>query len=416
MKYQSRIVDSELARLLASTGAVVLEGPKAVGKTETAEQLAASTVHLDVDANARHLAQVDPTLILEGSVPRLIDEWQIEPNIWNHVRREVDKRQLPGQFILTGSAVPADDHTRHTGAGRFSRLRMRPMTLYETGHSTGDVSLSALFDGKVPRVADPGHTVAQIIDRVCVGGWPVVTGLSPEKAQRAMRSYLGEIERTDIQRVDGVKRDPQRVKRVLRSFARNIATQASIMTIATDAGGSDGPLERKTVAEDIKALERLMIIEDLPAWAPNLRSRAQLRVAATRHFVDPCLAVAALNASPSKLIKDFNFFGFLFESLVVRDLRVYMQEVGGRIFHYRDSEDLEVDVILEADDGRWAAIEVKLGLNNLDGAAKTLLKFADKIDTTLSGKPEFLAIVTATGAGYRRDDGVYLLPIRTLGP
>jgi len=416
MLYQNRIVDSELTRLLASTGAVVLEGPKAVGKTETAKQRAASAVHLDVDSNARQLARVDPALLLEGAVPRLIDEWQIAPDLWNHVRHEVDKRQLPGQFILTGSAVPADDHTRHTGAGRFSRLRIRPMTLYETGHSTGDVSLSALFAGEAPRAADPGHTVRQIIDRVCVGGWPAFTGLPPQDAQRAIRSYLSEIARADIQRVDGVKRNSMRINRVLRSFARNVATQASIITIATDAGGSDGPLERKTVSGDIAALERLMIIEDLQAWAPNLRSRAKLRTAATRHFVDPCLAVAALNTSPDKLLKDLNFFGFLFESLVVRDLRVYMQEVGGHTFHYRDSNDLEVDVILETQDGRWAAIEVKLGVNDLDAAANTLLKFAAKIDTTLSGEPEFLAVVTATGPGYRRSDGVYLLPIGTLQP
>ncbi len=416
MLYQNRVVDRELTRLLASTGAVVLEGPKAVGKTETAKQRAASAVQLDVNSSARQLAMVDPALLLEGNVPRLIDEWQIAPDLWNYVRHEVDKRQLPGQFILTGSAVPADDHSRHTGAGRFSRLRIRPMTFYETGHSTGDVSLSDLFAGETPRAADPGHTVRQIVDRVCIGGWPAITRLPPQEAQRAMRSYLSEIARADIQRVDGVKRNPTRITRIIRSFARNVATQASITTIATDAGGSDGPLERKTVSEDITALERLMIVEDLQAWAPNLRSRAMLRKATTRHFVDPCLAVAALNSSPDKLLRDLNFFGYLFESLVVRDLRVYMQEIGGHTFHYRDSEDLEVDVILETLDGRWAAIEVKLGANDLDAAANTLLKFANKIDSTLSGEPEFLAVVTANGPAYRRSDGVYHLPIGTLKP
>lgn len=417
MEYQRRVVDDELTDLLASTGAVVLEGPKAVGKTETARQRAASEVRLDVDVNSRELARIDPALLLKGLTPRLIDEWQIEPNLWNHVRREVDSRRgLTGQFILTGSAVPADDATRHTGAGRIARLRMRPMTLYETGHSSGDVSLSAMFASERPRASDSGLTIPQIIDRVCVGGWPAFAGKSPEEAQRAMRSYLDEIARTDIQRVGGVSRDPSKVKRVLRSIARNVATQASDTTIAADVGGSDGPLDRKTVAKFQDALDRLMIIEDLPAWTPELRSRIRLRTAATRHFVDPSLAVAALNASPTKLLKDLNFFGLLFESLVVRDLRVYLQNAGGRLMHYRDSENLEVDVILEMEDERWAAIEVKLGIGQIDDGAKTLLKFFQKIDTTRCGEPTFLAVITATGSGYRRDDGVYVLPIGTLKP
>ncbi|MEK7410014.1 MAG: AAA family ATPase, partial [Actinomycetota bacterium] len=303
MEYQRRIIDDELARRLLSIGAVVIEGPRAVGKTETARQRATSTVLLDIDTSARQLAKIDPALLLEGSTPRLIDEWQVEPDLWNQVRREVDRRQLPGQFILTGSAVPADDITRHTGAGRFSRIRMRPMTLYEAGYSTGDVSLLALFEGGAPRAADSGLTISQVIDRVCIGGWPAFIKLTPEEAQREMRSYLDEIAKTDIRRVDGVRRDPRRIRRVLQSFARNIATQVSIRTIAADVDGADGSLDRKTVADDLNSLERLMIIEDLPAWAPALRSRTSLRTAATRHFVDPCLAVAALNASPAKLLK-----------------------------------------------------------------------------------------------------------------
>ena len=416
MEYQRRIIDDELARRLLSIGAVVIEGPRAVGKTETARQRATSAVLLDIDTSARQLAKIDPALLLEGSTPRLIDEWQVEPDLWNQVRREVDRRQLPGQFILTGSAVPADDITRHTGAGRFSRIRMRPMTLYEAGYSTGDVSLLALFEGGAPRAADSGLTISQVIDRVCIGGWPAFIKLTPEEAQREMRSYLDEIAKTDIRRVDGVRRDPRRIRRVLQSFARNIATQVSIRTIAADVDGADGSLDRKTVADDLNSLERLMIIEDLPAWAPALRSRTSLRTAATRHFVDPCLAVAALNASPAKLLKDLNFFGFLFESLVVRELRVYMQHSGGRLWHYRDENNLEVDVIIEMEDASWAAIEVKLGIKQVDEAAKTLLKFASKIDTTRCGEPAFLAVVTATGYGYVRADGVYVLPIGTIKP
>lgn len=416
MEYQSRIVDDQLRRQLTSIGAVVLEGSKAVGKTETARQNAASTVHLDIDTSARQLAKIDPALLLEGPAPRLIDEWQMEPDLWNQIRHEVDRRNLPGQFILTGSAVPADDVARHTGAGRFSRIRVRPMTLFETGHTTGDISLSGLFTGDAPRATDSGFTISQIIDRVCIGGWPAFARLTPDEAQREMRSYLDEIAKTDIRRVDGIHRDPSKVKRVLQSFARNVATQAKIMTVAADAGGSDGSLTYKTVVEYLNSLERLMIIEDLPAWAPALRSRTSLRKGLTRHFVDPCLAVAALNASPAKLLKDLNFFGLLFESLVVRDLRVYMQHSGGRLLHYRDENDLEVDVIIEMEDASWAAIEVKLGLKQIDEAAKNLLKFASKIDTARCGEPTFLAVVTAIGYGYVREDGVYVLPIGTLMP
>ena len=416
VKYQSRIVDDELTRLLKATGAVVLEGPKAVGKTWSAGQVSASNVFLDIDSGALQLAKIDPFLLLKGSTPRLIDEWQMEPDLWNHIRREVDRRQLPGQFILTGSAVPADDVARHTGAGRFSRMRIRPMTLYETGHSTGDISLSTLFAGGVPSATDSGLTISHVIDRVCIGGWPAFAGLPPDEAQRAMRSYLDEIARTDIRRVDGVHRDPLKVKRVLQSFARNVATQAANSTIAADVGGTDTTIGRETVGEYLTSLERLMIIEDLPAWAPALRSRASLRAAATRHFIDPCLAVAALNASPAKLLKDLNFFGLLFESLVTRDLRVYMQHAGGRLSHYRDSDDLEVDLIIEMEDSSWAAIEVKLGPKQVDDAAKTLLQFAKKIDTARCGEPAFLAVVTATGYGYARADGVFVLPIGTLKP
>jgi len=416
MAYEQRVVDAELRQLLCATGCVVVEGPKAVGKTETSRQIAASVVQLDTDANARQLAAADPGLLLSGDAPRLIDEWQLAPSLWNYVRREVDDRGRPGQFILTGSAVPADDTSRHTGAGRMARLRMRPMTLLESGHSSGDVSLSALLAGSGPRAADTGLTVAGVIDRICVGGWPQFTKLDPADAQRAMRAYLDEITRTDIHRVDGVRRDPGRVRRVLRSLARHTATSTSNRNLAADAGGADGPLERDTVREYVAALERLMIVEDVPAWAPTLRSRARLRSADIHHFVDPCVAVAALRGSPASLLNDLEFVGFLFESLVVRDLRVYLQPTGGKVLHYRDSNDLEVDVILETDDGRWAAVEVKVGAGQVDAAARTLQKFAEVVDTTRLGKPAFLAVVTATGYGFTRDDGVHVLPIGTLGP
>jgi predicted AAA+ superfamily ATPase len=414
MNYQPRIIDEELGSLLSAIGAVVLEGPKAVGKTETASQHAKSAVYLDSDESARQLAGLDARMLLQGAVPRLIDEWQVEPNLWNQIRREVDRRGLSGQFILTGSATPTADATRHSGAGRFSRIRMRPMTLFETKHSTGDVSLSKLFSGEMPSATDSGLTIPNIIDRICIGGWPSIAGRPVGQAQRAMRSYLNEISSTDIQHVSGVNHNPTRVQRVLQSVARNVANKASNATIAADVGGSDGPIDSETVAQYLQTLERLMVIEDLPAWTPQLRSRARVRSASARHFADPCLAVAALNASPAKLLRDLNFLGLLFESLVVRDLRVYIQSLGGRLLQYRDSDNLEVDIILETDEGNWAAVEVKLGVNQIDDGAETLIKFSNKIDTKSCGAPVFMAVVTATGYGYRRNDGVYVLPIGSL--
>lgn len=416
MNYQPRVIDEELTSLLLATGAVVIEGPKAVGKTETANQHAMSAVHLDSDENSRKLAGLDARLLLQGPAPRLIDEWQMVPEIWNQVRREVDKRRLPGQFILTGSATPADNATRHTGAGRFSRIRMRPMSLFETKHSTGDVSLSKLFSGDTPHATDSGLTISNIVERICIGGWPSFTGRPVGEAQRAMRSYLNEISSMDIQQVSGVSHNPFRIKRVLQSVARNVATKASNATIAADVGGSEGSIDPETVAQYLQALGRLMVTEDLPAWTPQLRSRARVRSASTRHFADPCLAVAALNASPAKLLREPNFLGLLFESLVVRDLRVYIQGLGGRLLQYRDSDDLEVDIILETDEGNWAGVEVKLGVNQIDDGAETLIKFAKKIDTKSCGTPAFMAVITATGYGYRRNDGVYVLPIGSLKP
>lgn len=416
MAYIPRVVDAELAARLAASGAVVLEGPKACGKTVTARQVAASEVLLDVDPAARAAVAIDPSLVLDGPVPRLIDEWQIEPGLWNHVRRAIDDRNQPGQFILTGSAVPADDTTRHTGAGRITRIRMRPMSLLESGHSTGDVSLADILNGESVRAADPGLSVAKIVDRVCIGGWPGFQKLSVEEALVAVSSYLDEISRTDISRVDGVVRDPARVAKLLRSLARNTATPAAVKKLAADSGGEEGPLSRDTAYEYLNALERLMIVEDQPAWAPHLRARSQLRVTASRHFIDPSLAVAAVGASPSRLLNDLNFFGFLFESLVVRDLRIYSQSLDGRVFHYRDSYELEVDAIVEARDGRWAAFEVKLGGEEaINYGAANLLKFAETVDTKKSGEPATLGVIVATGYGYVRPDGVAVIPIGALG-
>lgn len=416
MTYRPRVVDAELTTRLSSSGAVVIEGPRACGKTSTARQIAASEVLLDVDETARRAIAIDPSLVLAGEVPRLIDEWQIEPVVWNHIRRAIDDRGEPGQFILTGSAVPADDITRHTGAGRLTRLRMRPMTLIETGHGTDVASVAGLLEGERPSGPDPGLSVHDIAERVAVGGWPGHLGLDVELSLQAVRDYLEEIRRVDIGRVDEIRRDPERVGRLLRSIARNVATEAPATTLAADAGGSEGSLHDDTVRDYWTALERLMIVEAQPAWAPHLRSRSILRRSPKRHFVDPSLAVAALRATPGRLLEDLSLFGLLFESLVIRDLRVYAQAADARVFHYRDNTGLEIDAIVETADGRWAAFEVKLGPGHVDRGVESLLRFVDRVDTSRSGEPAALVVITGTGYGYVRDDGVVVIPIGALGP
>lgn len=416
MTYFPRIVDDELRRRLAATGGVVIEGPKASGKTETARQAARSEVLLDVDANARAAAAVAPGIVLAGAVPRLIDEWQLEPAIWNHIRRAIDDRGKAGQFILTGSAVPADDMTRHTGAARITRLRMRPMSLFETGHSTGAISLKTLLaQGPAPS-PDPGLTIEDVATRVAVGGWPSHQALTTPQALQAIRDYVEEIRRVDISRVDDVRRDPDRVQRLLASLARNVATSVSLRALAHDTGGADGPLKDDTVREYMAALARLMIVEDQPAWAPHLRSRSILRSAPKRHFVDPAIAVAAVRATPARLLREIEWLGFLFESLVVRDLRIYAQANDAVVRHYRDNTGLEVDAIVETAAGAWAAFEVKLGHKQVDEAAARLLAFAERVDTTVCGRPATLAVIVATGYGYVRPDGVAVIPIGALAP
>ena len=414
--YSPRIVDAELLELLASAGAVVIEGPKACGKTMTASQLAASRVLLDLDQSARQVLAVDPGLLLEGARPRLLDEWQVAPELWNQVRRAVDDADQPGQFLLTGSAVPADDASRHTGAGRFSFLRMRPMSLFETGASSGAVSLHQLFAGHGPAVADPRLSVRDLSALIARGGWPAQQERSLKAASRAARDYLEQVRQVDLSRVGDRSRDPVRVGTLLRSLGRHCATEAKLSTLAADAGGADGPLDGRTVTDYLQSLERLMVIEDQPAWAPHLRSRARLRKAPKRHFVDPSLALAATGASAERLLDDFEWFGQVFESLVIRDLRVLSQPLGGEVLHYRDDYGIEVDAIVQLRDGRWAAVEIKLGEGQVDAAATNLKRFAEQIDSERSGSPAFLAVICGKGYGYGRADGVVVVPVGVLGP
>ena len=410
MTYRARIADRELVRRLDANGAVVIEGVKACGKTATARQVAASEVLLDSDENARRALAVDPALVLEGAVPRLLDEWQIEPAIWNHVRRAIDDRGAPGQFILTGSALPGDDIVRHTGAGRLTRLRLRPMSLFETGHSSGVVSLQQLLGGdSAAQSPESELPVGELAEHIAVGGWPAHLLRSANQALQANRDYLNEIRRVDVARADGSRRDPVKVGRFVHSFARHVATYAAVSTMAAD-------LNNHTADAYLSALERLMIIEDQPAWAPHLRSRSRLRGAPKRHYVDPSLAVAALRADPDSLLRDLDLFGFLFESLVIRDLRIYAQHSDAEVLQYRDNTGLEVDAIVQRSDGRWAGFEVKLGTGMIDHAAANLLRFATRVDTSRTGAPAALAVIVARGYGYVRPDGIQVIPIGALGP
>lgn len=412
--YRPRVLDAELVDALGSAGAVVIEGPKASGKTMTALQVAAAVVRLDIDDAAREAISIDPSLVLDRLAPLLIDEWQVEPAVWNHVRRAVDDRGLPGQFILTGSAVPRDDAVRHSGAGRFIHLRLRPMTLSESGHSTGRISFADVMAGASVSAPEPGLSVPALAERAAIGGWPRHLGLDAVHAQRLMRGYLADICNVDVQQIDGVRRNPRSVMRLLTSLARNTACPASIESLTADANGPDGAIKNDTIRGYLDVLARLMITDDAPAWQPSLRSRIRLRGTSVRHLADPALAVAALRASPARLLADLRWFGLLFESMVVRDLRVYAEALGGSVFHYRDGSGLEVDVIVELGDGHWAAFEVKLGATKaiVDAAASNLIALRTKVDAP---PPVALGVITGTGYGtVRREDGVLTIPIGAL--
>jgi uncharacterized protein len=414
MAYVSRIADSELQKRLSAAGAVLVEGAKACGKTETARQVANSEVLLDVDKAARDAAELNPGLILQGDTPRLIDEWQLEPEIWNHVRRTVDERVDPGQFILAGSAQPTDDETRHTGAGRISRLRMRPMSLYELGTSDGTISLAGLLDHWSNEVTDPGLDLEDLAAGICRGGWPAFRELELPDALRRVRDYLDEIPR-DTQRL-GPRHRTERVVRLIQSLARNVATPVTARTLATDASRPEDPMSNDAVADYLDSLTRLFVVENQPAWQPHLRSRYRLRRTAKRHFVDPSLAVAALRSEPEALMRDLSFMGLLFESMVIRDLRVYAQAIDGEVQYYQDSSGLEVDAIVQAGNS-WGAFEIKLGgERRIEEGAATLTRFRDRIDTSKSGDPAVLAIVVGTGYGYIREDGIHVIPVGCLGP
>ncbi|MCL2423214.1 MAG: ATP-binding protein [Micrococcales bacterium] len=413
--YRPRVVDAELVERMAAAGAVVVEGPRACGKTATAEQVARTEYRFDVDEGAQALVATAPEVLFDAPTPILFDEWQLAPKVWNLVRRAVDDRSPQrGQFVLTGSATPRDDVSRHTGAGRMAVMRMRPMSLFETGHSTGQVSLRALFDSETQVAKDPGLTVPQLVERIVVGGWPGLLDADVTTGQRWVRDYLATIV-ADVQRLDG-RRQPEMLRRLLVALGRSVGTDATIKALAADAGGADGPADRATVNNHLDALVRLMVVEDVPAWAPHMRSTTPLRKSATRFLVDPSLGVGALSVGPDQLLRDLNAAGFHFEALVVRDLRVYTQLLGGTLSHWRDNNGHEVDIVVALADGRWGALEVKMNPDHVDQAAASLLRFVDKVNLTRTGAPAFLGVVTTRSAAYRRPDGVCCLPVATLGP
>ena len=417
-KYLSRIADKKMDTALRTSGAVLIEGPKWCGKTRTAAEWAASTIYLqDIRKRKEYLqaAEIAPDILLKGDPPRLIDEWQTIPLLWDGVRFEVDQRGKPGQFILTGSAVPLDNATIHTGTGRFSRILLRPMTLFESLESNGEISLASLFNGDEIGGRSP-LSVEKLAFALVRGGWPAAVIEGGTSSFQHVREYVDMVINADISRVDGVEKNPKRVRRLMRSLARNTSTMAGMKTIVDDIAGdeADGQISDTTIASYMNALRRIFVIEEQPAWGPSIRSKIAQRTSPKLHFVDPSIATAVLKISPEGLLRDFTTFGLFFESLCIRDLRVYAQALDGEVYHYRDGSDLEVDAIVSLYDGRWGAAEIKMGANKIDEAAECLIKFKNKVNTEKMGEPSFLMVLTATEFGYRRSDGVYVVPIGCL--
>lgn len=418
--YRPRIVDSALKRKLRRKGAVLIEGPKWCGKTTTAEQVSKSTLSVDdpstVNTN-KILSEIDPERLLTGDHPRLLDEWQVAPKLWDAVRHHVDRHKGQGQFILTGSSVPADiSETIHSGTGRFGWLVMRPMSLYESGDSTGDVSLASLFESQ-PISGCSNLDLDRLTFLICRGGWPESVDMDDDVALDQAFDYIDAVIRNDMSRVDNIRRDPQKVRMLLRSYARNQGTQISQASISADISSNDTEgVSEETVSEYLQALRKLYVIEDMKAWNPNLRSKTAIRTSDTRYFVDPSLAAASLRIGPQDLINDLNTTGFFFEALAVRDLRVYTESLDGDVYHYKDNLDNECDVVIHLRDGRYALLEVKLGGERLiDEGVKTLKDVLRRIDTDKMGKPAFMAIITGTERyAYRRDDGIIILPLGAL--
>lgn len=420
-EYKKRIADELLKRKLKGKGAVLIQGPKWCGKTTTAEQVSNSKLYMDSPESKEQnisLSDLNPSLLLTGDTPRLIDEWQIAPKLWDAVRFEVDHRGKEGQFILTGSAVPVNmDNVTHTGTGRFTWLTMRPMSLYESGESNGAISLSELFNNPSKLTAINELTLEDIAYLCCRGGWPRSIYMDKDIALDQAYDYYDAVVHTDISRVDNINRNPERVKNLMRSYARNIGSQASNETLRHDMINNDSfSLDSDTVLSYVNALKKIFVVEEAPAWNPNLRSKTAIRTSETRYFVDPSIAVAALGIGPNDLINDLNMFGLIFETLCIRDLRIYSESINGNVYHYRDASDLECDAVVHLRNGSYGLIEIKLGGDKLiNEGAENLIKMKNKIDTAKMYNPSFLMVLTAIGQyAYKREDEVYVVPIGCL--
>ena len=420
-KYRKRIADEILVRKLEGKGAVLVEGPKWCGKTTTAEQIAASILYMDEPEKKEQnitMSELNPKRLLAGAVPRLIDEWQLAPKLWDAIRFEVDHRGELGQFVLTGSAVPADTkEITHSGTGRFTWLTMRPMSLYESGDSTGEVSLQDLFDGveKIDGASELG--IDRMAFLVCRGGWPQAVDMRDEIALDQAMDYYDAVVHSDINRADGVQKNPEKVRRLMRSYARNQGSQVPNTVLTRDlVANNETFISDETVASYVSALRKIFVIEDMPAWNPNLRSKTAIRSADTRYYVDPSIAAAALGIGPNDLMNDLKTFGFLFETLCVRDLRVFADALNGEVYHYRDKDGQECDAVVHLKNGKYGLVEIKLGGDKLiEEGAKSLKTMAAKIDTGKMSEPSFLMVLTGTGDyAYRRQDGVYVVPIGCL--
>ena len=420
-KYRNRIADDILKRKLEGKGAVLIEGPKWCGKTTTAEQVAASILYMDDPEKKEQnitMSELNPKRLLKGSVPRLIDEWQLAPKLWDAIRFEVDHRGELGQFVLTGSAVPADTkEITHSGTGRFTWLTMRPMSLYESGDSTGEVSLKDLFDGTMSIDGESHLSMERLAFLVCRGGWPQAVDMRDEIALDQAMDYYDAVVHSDINRADNIQKNPEKVKRLMRSYARNQGSQVPNTVLAQDIAANDEtPISEETVASYINALCKIFVIEDMPAWNPNLRSKTAIRSSDTRYYIDSSIAVAALGIGPNDLLNDLKTFGFLFETLCIRDLRVFADALKGEVYHYRDKDGQECDAVVHLQNGKYGLVEIKLGGDKLiEEGAKSLKSMESKIDIDKMKAPSFLMILTGTGDyAYRRQDGVYVVPIGCL--
>ncbi|MBE6812182.1 MAG: ATP-binding protein [Ruminococcaceae bacterium] len=419
--YRKRIADTILARKLEGKGAVLIEGPKWCGKTTTAEQVARSVLYMDdSEKKSQYLAmaELNPKRLLQGETPRLIDEWQLAPKLWDAIRFEVDHRALLGQFILTGSAVPPDTkEIAHSGTGRVTWLTMRTMSLYESGDSTGEVSLKELFTAPEMIDGESDMDLDRLAFLVCRGGWPQAIDMRNEIALDQAIDYYDAVVHSDINRADDVNKNPERVKRLMRSYARNQGTQIANTVLANDISVNDGTaIDDETVASYVNALKKIFVVEDMPAWNPNLRSKTAIRSSDTRYYTDPSIAAAALGIGPQDLIADLKTFGFLFEALCVRDLRIFADALGGTVYHYRDKDGLECDAVVHLRNGTYGLIEIKLGGDTLiEEGTKTLKALAQKIDTNKMNAPAFSMVLIGTGNyAYRRPDGIYVVPIGCL--